>query len=463
MLTNTLVLLKRIPIYVKLKRLFPFKDKSNRNKEVVIDVSDFHPIAINRNLSLICNFSNSGYRIKLFKVPFKYQTPATNLKKRLMALHDLLVCKYVYNGYSFIDFKKGSIPNYLKKDIDVFEKNNKDLIDDGILRYTDTASLRETTYRARRKHSRMAFEIFWVLRKHLIKKEVIIVIAGHRTYYLRGLLYRISGLLNKGYYLGPRLKNVYLKKLNRRNTKDCIGFIRNHTDFFGISTQKLDPWITTLRNNYKKTPNRIFETKDVLLAFHVWNDDNFKGNFNLFRSHLHAAYHIVRFLTKKSFKIYYKFHPHSLTKCFEGVNEQLINWISKQSADHENVTQYHNSLLFPHVDLIVTGCGSIACEAANLGKPFLCYADAPYTVNGCWGYPQSKTSFFNKLTSKCYNTSETTTSSVRTNTFEFEKEVDFGHLSKNKTNNILDFKKIKNCRKINDMVSWIIDTSDKTF
>jgi hypothetical protein len=397
---------------------------NTKNQSVgLVDVFDLHPVAISRNLNILKCLDANGVRPVVFQRTWGFSKTSNPKVSVLWLIYEQLLTYFLYRRYENLKV------NYLKRDKELESSIHlKDLLLDGIMRYEGIANIDDIEEAIFEKHARCAVSIYKSIQNFFAEQQCSICITGHKTYYLRGILYRLSGLNGKGLYIGPRFNSLITKRLTPSNYNDCYDYIRSETDFFQVEKKELriEGWLRDIRQS--QVNERFispFKQKIPLLAFHCWVDDNYKGRFNIFGSHFSAAVEMSKWLAKNNIPFLYKLHPHNDNYGVSHYDVRFKELVIKNNIQCLDVSGIQLSALADSISLVVTGNGSIGPESEELEIPFLCYADAPYYVEKEWAYTSRKEVLFEKLKGHQKALSSATLDNQDTYyNLEFENDVD---------------------------------------
>lgn len=368
---------------------------SNHQSVALIDVFDLHPVAVARNLNLIGWLQRNRIRPVVFQRTWRLSRISNPRVSLFWVIYELLLTYLLYGKYEKLEV------SFLDRDPHLEESPHlKDLLFDGVMRFEQKARIKDVDARVFAEHAICAVSIYKSVDKFLTKQSPCVCVSGHKTYYLRGILYRLSGLKGVGLYVGPRLNNLITKRLTPSNYNDCIDYLRKDTDYFPTfgGHAKTEPWLKSIRDSQQRVDFiSPYNGRYPLLAFHCWVDDNFKGNFNIFDGHFAAALEMADWLSRRNIPFFYKFHPHNSSYGVTGYDREFERYVRDNAIRCCEVSGLSLSDLADSVSLVVTGNGNIGPEAGEQGLPFLCYADAPYFVAGQWAYCTSKETFFQRL------------------------------------------------------------------
>lgn len=361
----------------------------------LIDVFDLHPVAVARNLNIINGLLENGVRPVVFQRSWRLSRISSPEASIFWVIYELALTRFLYRKYQNLEISFVARDPELEKSCYL-----EDLLLDGVMRFEQKARISDVDPEIFAKHAMCAVSIYKSIDEFLSDQSPVVCVSGHKTYYLRGILYRLAGLKGIGLYVGPRFNSLITKRLTPSNYNDCLDFVRAEEDYFpgfgGLS--KTEPWLKAIRDSQVKVPfTSPYDGRYPLLAFHCWVDDNFKGKFNIFEGHFSAALEMAEWLSEKNIPFLYKFHPHNGNYGVAGYNAEFEKYTRERAIKCLNVSGLDMSNLAESVSLVVTGNGSIGPEARELGLPFLCYADPPYYVAGEWAYCASKDTFLQKL------------------------------------------------------------------
>ena len=341
------------------------------NNYIIYDLCDTHPLYLSRVLSAIRSEEKNIYFFTYsfdFRVFIQgYRTiPHAFIESIFFLLLRIKGFKVIYTEKSKKFNSKSSLLNHLYS-------QNKDLIIDGILRSEKQTSIRKVSYYRLNKHLRYYVGISNILDEKLNHKNFSFSISGHKTYYFRGLLYRKSALLDKGYYIGPRENKFIIKKLTPANFNDCC---MNKSDLMisnanTNTTLNQEKWITDINKNNIKITNS--ESSKFIFYSHVFADDNFKGSYNLFGTHFNAVVEIISFFERNKIPLILKFHPHNKSY---GLLE-IEKFISKIIDTTQFVSLYNKNIINSN-DFVITGHGNIIFESFINNTKVLNYSDHPF-------------------------------------------------------------------------------------
>ena len=367
----------------------------NNQSVGLVDVFDLHPVAIFRNLNMLKSLDANGIQPVVFQRTWYLSKISNPNASFLWLIYEQLLTSFLYMKYEKLKISYTKRDKKLESSIFL-----KDLLLDGVMRFESVADINDIEEAVFEKHAICAVSIYKSVENFFVDRPCSICIVGHKTYYLRGILYRLSGLNGKGVYIGPRFNNLITKRLTPINYNDCLDYIRSESDFLQLEKKEvlIEAWLRDIRlSQTNESFISTFKEKVPLLAFHCWVDDNFKGRYNIFESHFLAAIEMSKYLARNNIPFLFKLHPHNATYGVNQYDVRFKEFIVKSGIKCLDVSGIQLDALFDSVSLVVTGNGNIGPESKELEIPFLCYADPPYFIEKEWAYTSCKEVFFERL------------------------------------------------------------------
>ena len=368
---------------------------------VIVDVCDCHPVSVLRNGALVNMARDKNYEVTTYYLGFYEQLLIGGIRSIPRFALDYTVRRIAFKQCAFqtatnlgmIGFIRLVARSRFRRPRQALKF--KDLYTDGVLRATRKPTLSFVSQFDKNLHHNLSDVI--CSRAEKLVESAGLVICGHRTYYFRGILYRVAALRSKGLYFGPRLNNVVAKRLTPENARMSFLRTNNELDFIRLPLPRAETpnaWLSSINLNAKI---RSRDTKP-LICFQVWTDDNFKGEYNLFDSHFDAACEIVKALSQRSIPFRFKFHPQLSKYGVEKFSKILLDLNLSLGNFGEDVSKVPTRELLPVSSVVVTGNGTVGYEAAESKIPLLCYCDPHYYLAGSWAFPSTKPEFFTRLT-----------------------------------------------------------------
>jgi hypothetical protein len=377
------LIVNRLVVYYQILSVTRVPNKVEKNKSWLIDFADLHFFSLVRLLGIAMERRNKGYKVIAILPGISSRIFIQGWRSSPIILLDYIFFQILCWKLNMPIIWLSAIRSLKEQKLRA-DDADYDLFEDGVLRAESAINLESVRKYRLAMHERYFYSYRETVKKLCYDEAISVIICGHRTYYYRGLLYRYSGITNKGCYVGRRAAEFVVKKIHPLNYKNCCidyGSVDNILPLDSSYLKGLQggimPWISNIKSNQEHFDKaKLSLDKGInLLVCNVWVDDNFKGEFNLFDNHFDAALKIIDWHVRHNIKLAIKLHPHNKEYKVEYGDKLILDKIRLNKSVLMDVSKYTFESLMPYTDVIISGGGSCVLEAAKQGKSTLCYCD----------------------------------------------------------------------------------------